>query len=349
VSLPLPLPQADLPRVLIVDDSVVARAALSRFVMDCGRYAVAAAVPDVARALAFLAQERVDVIVLDLEMPHTNGIDAMPLMLAAGDGARILVVSGSASEGAAVTIRALALGAADTLVKPAAGALAGRFGEQLVARLDQLFVSEPAPERTTRGAGFPLGSFEAIAIGASTGGIHALASLLTAVPATVTTPILVTQHLPPSFSPFFAAQVGVSSRRRCHVASDRRRIVPGEVMVAPGDAHLVAVSIGEGRTAARLSREPTTTGNLPSVDPMFASLAAIHGPRLLAIVLSGMGRDGLEGARAVREAGGMVVAQDEESSVVWGMPGAVVGAGLASAILPPTAIGDLIAAASLAA
>lgn len=349
MSLPSPLPATDLPRVLIVDDSAVARAALSRFVTDSGRYVVAAALPDVARALAFLGQSSVDAIVLDLEMPHTSGIDAMPLMIAAGDGAPILVVSGAASEGAAITIRALALGAADTLVKPAAGALAGRFGEQLVARLDQLFPSDPAPERTTRSAGLPLTSFEAIAIGASTGGIHALAGLLGAIPATVTTPILVTQHLPPSFSPFFAAQVGVSSRRRCHVAGDRTRITPGEVMVAPGDAHLVAVSIGDGRTAARLSREPTVTGNLPSVDPMFASLAAIHGPRLLAVVLSGMGRDGLEGARAVRAAGGMVVAQDEASSVVWGMPGAVVGAGLASAILPPAAIGDLIAAASLAA
>jgi two-component system chemotaxis response regulator CheB len=340
---------AEWPRVLIVDDSAVARAALSRFVVDSGRYTVAGAVPDVARALAFLAQERVDVIVLDLELPRTSGIDALPALLTAGAGARVLVVSGSAADGAAITIRALALGAADTLVKPSSGGLAGRFGELLVARLDLLCPAAGEPVRAPRHASMPAHAFDAIAIGASTGGIHALAGLLGAIPATVTTPILVTQHLPPSFSPFFAAQVALSARRPCSVATDRSRIVPGEVVLAPGDAHLVAVSLGEGKTAARLSRDPSPTGNLPSVDPMFASLAAIHGPRLLAIVLSGMGRDGLEGARAVREAGGTVVAQDEASSVVWGMPGAVVGAGLAGAVLTPAEIGGFIAAAGLAA
>lgn len=326
----------------------MARAALTRFVADSGRFVVASAVPDVARALAFLSQERVDVIVLDLDLPHTSGIDALPALLTAGGDARVLVVSGSAEDGAAITIRALTLGAADTLVKPRSGALAGRFGELLVARLDLLCPTAGEPMRAARPASAPLHAFDAIAIGASTGGIHALAGVLGAIPATVKTPILVTQHLPPSFSPFFAAQVALSARRPCAVATDRSRILAGEVVIAPGDAHLVAVSLGDGRTAARLSHDPAPTGNLPSVDPMFASLAAIHGPRLLAIVLSGMGRDGLEGARAVRDAGGTVVAQDEASSVVWGMPGAVVGAGLAGAVLTPAEIGSFIAAAGQA-
>ena len=336
-------------RVLIVDDSAVARAAMTRIVMDSGRFQVAGAVPDVARALTFLAANRVDVILLDLELPRTSGIDGLPALLATGRGARVLVVSGSAEDGAAVTIRALALGAADTLVKPKPGEFAARFGEVLVARLHLLCASGRDAARPRETVDAPLAGFDAIAVGASTGGIHALAGLFAALPASIAAPILITQHLPPAFSPYFAAQLGVSARRPCAVATDRARIVAGEVMVAPGDAHLVAVALGEGRSAARLSRAPSATGNLPSVDPMFASLAAIFGPRLLAIVLTGMGRDGLEGARAVRAAGGTVIAQDQQSSVVWGMPGAVVAAGLANAVLAPHEIGNYLATAGVAA
>ncbi|NJR79462.1 chemotaxis protein CheB [Sphingomonas corticis] len=327
------------PRVLIVDDSAVARAVLARFVTASGRYAIAAAVADADAALAFLARERVDVVLLDLELPRTSGIEALPALLAAGQGARVLVVSGSAAEGAAVTMRALALGAADTLVKPAANAFASRFGDVLIARLDLLTAPGADARAPAARPRAPAATFDVIAIGASTGGIHALAGLLGAIPATLTQPILITQHLPASFSPFFAAQVALSARRPCEVAQDRVRVRPGHVLVAPGDSHMVTVSLGEGTAATRLSREPSPTGNLPSVDPMFASLAAAYGPRVLAIVLSGMGRDGLEGARAVRAAGGTVVVQDAESSVVWGMPGAVAAAGLANAVLSPAEIG----------
>ncbi|MDR6789650.1 two-component system chemotaxis response regulator CheB [Sphingomonas sp. BE138] len=336
--------ERDPPRVLIVDDSAVARAALSRFVTASGRFALAGALPDAARALAFLRHERVDFILLDLVMPHQSGIEALPDLLEAGGGARVLVVSSSAAEGAAVTMRALALGAADTLVKPGIGAFASRFGETLLARLDMLAAggeARPAPRRATVLAPPP---FDAIAIGASTGGIHALASLLEQVPAHVAQPIFITQHLPPSFSPYFAVQVGVSAHRPCAIAQERGGVRAGEVLIAPGDAHLLAVSGPDGQVATRLSQAPSPTGNLPSVDPMFASLAQVYGPRLLAIVLTGMGRDGLEGARAVRAAGGTVVVQDRESSVVWGMPGAVAAAGLADAVLAPHEIGAMIAA-----
>ncbi|MEH3104818.1 MAG: response regulator [Sphingomonas phyllosphaerae] len=332
------------PRVLIVDDSAVARAALSRFVSGSGRFDLAAALPDAQRALAFLRTERVDFILLDLIMPHQSGIEALPDLLKAGAGARVLVVSSSAAEGAAVTMRALALGAADTLVKPSIGAFAGRFGETLLARLDLLAahgLDRPLPRRATIMTPPP---FDAIAIGASTGGIHALASLLEQVPATMTQPIFVTQHLPPSFSPYFAAQVGAFAKRPSSIAHERRRVVDGEVLIAPGDAHLLAAMQPDGHIAARLSQAPSPTGNLPSVDPMLTSLAHVYGPRLLAIMLTGMGRDGLEGARAVRAAGGTIVVQDRDSSVVWGMPGAVAEAGLADAVLAPQEIGAMIAA-----
>lgn len=337
------------PRVLIVDDSAVARAVLSRFVTSENRFALAAAVPDARRALEFLSRERVDLILLDLEMPHTHGIDALPQLIAAGQGARVLVVSSAAADGAAMTMRALALGAADTLVKPDAGAFASRFGEVLLARLDMLTrpptSAVEAPRRAIHPP-VPLPAFDAIAIGASTGGIHALASLLGEVPEDVHQPIFVTQHLPPAFSPYFAAQVQMSARRPAAIATDRARAVAGQLLVAPGTAHLTVSGRTPEDAVVRLSNATVPTGNLPSVDPMFASLAAVYGPRLLAIVLSGMGRDGLEGARAVRAAGGTVLVQDRATSVVWGMPGAVADAGLAQAVLPAEALGRSIAASA---
>lgn len=339
-----PLAERRRPRVLIVDDSAVARAALSRFITGSGRFDLAGALPDAQRALAFLRKEAVDFILLDLVMPHQSGIDALPELLKAGAGARVLVVSSSAAEGAAVTMHALALGAADTLVKPSIGAFAGRFGETLLARLDLLAAhgeTRPLPRRATI---MTPPAFDAIAIGASTGGIHALASLLEQVPATMTQPIFVTQHLPPSFSPYFAAQIGAVARRPSAIAQERRRVAGGEVLIAPGNAHLVAAAQADGQIVTRLSQLPSPTGNMPSVDPMFVSLAQVYGSRLLAVMLTGMGRDGLEGARAVRAAGGTIVVQDRESSVVWGMPGAVADAGLADAVLAPREIGAMIAA-----
>jgi two-component system chemotaxis response regulator CheB len=331
-----------LPRVLIVDDSAVARAVLARFVGASGRYEVAATLPDAARALAFLAAHRVDVILLDLDMPGTSGIDALPALLAAGRGARVLIVSGAAEHGAGVTMRALSLGAADTLVKPAAGTYGSRFGELLLARLDLLTAPVDAAGPASRVAAPPASPFDAVAIGASTGGIRALAAVLAALPAGADQPIFITQHLPSSFSAHLATQLALIARRPCAVAIDRGRVRAGEILIAPGDAHLVAVPLPDGQAATRLSVRPAATGNVPSVDPMFASLATIHGPRLLAIVLSGMGRDGLAGAQAVRDAGGTVVVQDRDSSVVWGMPGAVAAAGLASAVLAPAAIAALL-------
>ncbi|UVO52215.1 response regulator [Sphingomonas sp. SUN019] len=328
--------------MLIVDDSVVARTVMTRMV-ETGGFTLAGAVPDVHRALALLANETVDVILLDLEMPGVDGLSALPELLSASGGAKVLIVSSNCGDGAAATLRALALGAADTLVKPGAGGLSGRFADTLVERITRL------TERTAAGQARIVVStpqpnaFDLVAIGASTGGIHALGQLFAAVPRDFQQPIVVTQHLPASFTPYFAAQVALLAGRPCDVAADSVRLRPGRVVIAPGDAHLTAVALTDGGAATRLSRDPVVNGNVPSVDPMFATLANVFGPRLLAIVLSGMGRDGLEGARRVRDAGGMVVVQDPASSVVWGMPGAVVDAGLADAVLTPAEIGALIA------
>jgi two-component system chemotaxis response regulator CheB len=258
----------------------------------------------------------------------------------------VLVVSAACDEGAAATVQALALGAADTLVKPGAGTPHARFAELLGNKLDRLTRREAPTADAGLSAPAPPPSreiYDIVAIGASTGGIHALSLLLRELPASFTVPILITQHLPASFMPYFAAQVAVVANRPCEVAVDRLRLRPGRVVIAPGDAHIRCIALPDGTVALRLSTSPSSSGCLPSVDPMLESVAAAYGQRALAVILSGMGRDGAEGARRITEAGGAVVVQDEASSVIWGMPGAVAAAGNARAMLPPEQIGQLIA------
>lgn len=330
-------------QVLIIDDSVVARSVLGRMIEGTRRFRVAAAVSDVRAALDYLKTHRINIILLDIEMPGIDGITALPDVLAAGQGAKVLIVSSSADEGAAVTVQALALGAADTLVKPGIGAFGGRFAEVLEERLGKLIETETVAEVPVAKA--PVGApreFDLVAIGASTGGIHALSQFLRQIPASFQIPILVTQHLPTSFMSYFAAQLAVLGGRPCDVATDRMRIRPGRIIVAPGDAHMRVIRISDG-WAIRLTDEKSTSGCTPSVDPMLASVAEVFGKRGLAVVLSGMGRDGAEGARRLVEAGARVLVQDRETSVVWGMPGAVANAGLASAVLPPDQLGQLVA------
>lgn len=343
----------DSPRVLIVDDSAVARAVIAR-ALEGGRFIVAGAVSNADAALAFLRATPVDAVVLDIEMPGTSGLAALPDLIVAGQGAKVLIVSSAAAEGAAATIEALALGAADTLMKPGVGDFAGRFSVAIVEKLRRLLAVEtPAetpfglsprrPESDGASAALATGQgFDIVAIGASTGGIHALASLLRELPVSFPLPILITQHLPGSFMPFFAAQVAMMADRPCDVATDSMRIRPGRTIVAPGDAHMRVVSTGDG-AAIRLTSEASKSGCMPSVDPMFDSVGEVYGARALGIVLSGMGRDGSDGARRLVDRGGIVLAQDQASSVVWGMPGAIATAGLASALLPPAEIGRIVA------
>ena len=349
-------PRAEPPiaSILVVDDSVVARAVLARLVDASDRFMVVGAVGTVAAALEFLGRSSVDIVLLDVALPGIDGLTALPELIAAGRGAKIVIVSGSAGEGAETSIRAMALGAADTLVKPTATEMSARFGAQLIDRLERLSATRPAALAPTEAAVAAVslppamsldgtGDYDIVAIGASTGGIHALGHLLRALPTGFRLPILVTQHLPASFMPYFAAQLAVLAGRPCDVATDRLRIRPGRLVVAPGDAHLRCVSIGENEAAIRLSTDPASSGCLPSVDPMLASVAEVFGARALAVMLSGMGRDGADGARCVHEAGGTVIVQDQASSVVWGMPAAVVAQGFQAATLPPDALGRLIA------
>ncbi|MEG3166020.1 chemotaxis-specific protein-glutamate methyltransferase CheB [Sphingomonas sp. PB2P19] len=349
-------PHDDKARVLIVDDSVVARAVMGRMIDASERFWVAGAVGTAKAALDFLGRVVVDFILLDIAMPGIDGLTALPDLIAAGGSAKVLIVSSSADEGAATTIQALALGAAETLAKPeSSAALSAQFGRALLDKLERLRDPHlPSPRTAAQVVALPVSSaptipnatsddYDIVAIGASTGGIHALSQLLRALPVGFRLPIVVTQHLPTSFMPYFAAQLAVLGGRPCDVATDSLRIRAGRIVVAPGDAHLKCVKLADGGAALRLVTDPAASGCMPSVDPMLASMADVYGARMLAVVLSGMGRDGADGARRVHDAGGCVIAQDQASSVVWGMPGAVAAAGIADAVMTPYAIGRLVA------
>jgi two-component system chemotaxis response regulator CheB len=336
-------------RVMLIDDSIVARSVFQSIVAPMPGFEIVATVSDVARAMTALETQPVDIILLDLALPGMDGLTALPLLIEKSHGARVLIVSASAGAGADACVRALTLGAADTLEKPSSFASGEAFRTLLTDKLRRIGAGiEPRAAAVTpqpvsdQPAQPPVslrppvaGPVECIAIGASTGGLHALSAFFGALPPQCVAPILVTQHLPATFMEFFAAQLSDIARRPATVARTGDLLRPGEILVAPGDAHLSLRRSITGEVMVALGTGPAVSGCLPSVDPMFAALAACFGPRGFAVVLSGMGRDGAIGARTMVEAGGEVVAQDRSSSVVWGMPGSVAARALASLVAPP--------------
>ena len=342
----------DAPRVrlMVVDDSMVARAVLSRMITVDNGFEIVAVAGTAEDAIVALGQVRVDIVLLDLEMPGAGGLKSIPKIIEAARGARVLIVSSLAEEGAEETVAALALGAADTLPKPGTGRFNGRFSEVLLGKLRALGRAEPSimPRTPASEASVGLlrpmdeGPIKLLALGASTGGIHALTAFFQELPARIGAPILVTQHLPEPFMAVFARQLAAASGREALVAEDGLRLLPDRIVIAPGNASL-SVEISGGKLVARLLRQRSASGFLPSVDPMLASAGAMLGAEALGVVFSGMGRDGLEGAFTLVGAGGAVLVQDEASSAVWGMPRAVADAGLACGILPPARIARRIA------
>jgi two-component system, chemotaxis family, protein-glutamate methylesterase/glutaminase len=331
-------------RLMIVDDSTVARAVLSRMIESDPAFEICAVAGTAEDAIEALDQVRVDIVILDLEMPGAGGLKSIPRIIAAAAGAKVMIVSSLAEEGAEQTVAALALGAADTLPKPGTGRFYGRFSEILLAKLKALgHASAPQPEPVQPRSGsqllraMPADPIDVLAVGASTGGIHALGVLFEALPKRIGVPTLVTQHLPTLFMPVFARQLGVVAKRDCVVAEDGMLLQPDRIFVAPGDAHLT-VEPGERGKIVRLTRGKSLSGCMPSLDPMFASVGAVFGEGALGVVLTGMGRDGVEGAGRMVACGGAVIAQDEATCAVWGMPRAILEAGLACAVLPPDKI-----------
>ena len=336
---------------MIVDDSMVARSVLSRIVESDDRFELAAVAGTAEDAIDALQAVRVDTILLDLEMPGAGGLRSIPRILDNAFGAHIMIVSSMAEEGAEETVAALALGAADALPKPGTGRFNGKFSEVLLARLKALGYADdlrsipplaPMPAIHAPLRAMSAAPIELLAIGASTGGIHALNSFFEALPKRIAAPILVTQHLPAPFMSVFARQLSVAAKREALVAEEGMQLLPDRVIIAPGDAHLT-VHAGIDGPVVRLDRSASYSGCLPSVDPMFQSAANVFGSSAAGVVLTGMGRDGVQGAARLVAAGGSVLAQDEASCAVWGMPRAVLDAGLACAVLPPDKLARRVA------
>jgi two-component system chemotaxis response regulator CheB len=332
---------------MICDDSALIRAAIGNILAADPLIEVVARVANGRAALDAVKTLAVDVVVLDIEMPVMDGLTALPLLLSAVPGITVIMASTLSTRGAEVTMRALQLGAADYLPKPSAGAFAShrQFGPELIAKvlglarlrrrgpaagmpvappvLDAKLSLRPAPARP------PL----LLAIGSSTGGPNALFALVRALDPRLQVAVILTQHMPATFTAILAQHIDRLGILPCAEAKDGDPILPGRITIAPGDRHLL-VRRGRSGLVAQLSEAPAENFCRPSVDPMLRSACEAMDGRVLAMILTGMGQDGLAGTRQIVEAGGAAIAQDEATSVVWGMPGAVARAGLAHAVLP---------------
>lgn len=340
-------------RVMIVDDSLTVRTIFKRMVESDPALVIVGTASSAERAIAQLAAEPADVVLLDLEMPGIGGLSALPQILATPGRPQVLVVSSLTVDGAEHTLSALQMGAADTLLKPRPGGFTEDYRAQLLGKIRALgtrpAASDTAPPRAAPASFVRPGLAprgwrpRAVAIGASTGGIHALGLMLRRLAPEFDLPICITQHLPASFIPVFARQVETACGRPVEIAADGLTLAPRRIVIAPGHGHIVVRRKGAG-LATFVSSEPAPSGCMPSVDPMLSSLAEACEGRALGVILSGMGRDGALGARDLVEAGGTIYAQDADSSAVWGMPGAVARAGLASLVAAPERLGEAVTA-----
>lgn len=339
--MPLPIVR-DVIRTLVVDDSAVLRRLIVSVLDADPEIEVVGTAVDGLDAIDKVEALAPDVVTLDVEMPRLDGLGAVERIHDAHPRLPVIMFSTLTERGASATLAALSRGAADYVTKPSGStdmaSSMERVREDLVPRIKALAgarrmaaaaaprVRRPAPSaRRTRP--------EVLVVACSTGGPDALSQVLAALPASFPVPVLVAQHMPPVFTAQFADRLDRVSPLSVHEAVDGERLVAGSVLVAPGDHHLrVTKSVGAVRAA--LDQGPKESFCRPAADPLLASAAAVFGEATLALVLTGMGSDGLAGCGAVVAAGGQVVVQDAATSVVWGMPGAVADAGLAHEVLP---------------
>lgn len=358
-------------RAMVVDDSAVIRGLVKRWLQEDPEIEVVALATDGEAAQIKIAEHKPDVVVLDIEMPKMDGLTALPKLLKLSPRSKIVMSSTLTTRNADIALKALALGASDYLAKPtASGDLhsADGFRRDLVDKVRALGRSVRMrgniASRTvaksqnggvvhTRSQGGPYGSApialrkpgklspHIICVGSSTGGPQALFKLFGAIGGKVKQPVLITQHMPATFTKILAEHLNRIDGVDCIEATDRTKIQDGHVYLAPGDYHMVVENNPTGNIL-RLNQDAQENFCRPSVDPMLRSAVAAYGERVLTVVLTGMGHDGLSGSQGVAERGGTIIAQDEGSSVVWGMPGAVATGGLCSAVLPIDDIGPSV-------
>lgn len=342
---------------MVVDDSAVVRGLIAKALQSDPQIVVAASAGDGEQAVRKVHDTPVDIVLLDIEMPVMDGLTALPLILAARPGVRVIMVSSLTQRMAHVSLDALKRGASDYVPKPEGSLVAAEaFKQQVIAKVRALGGARAgpaaaAPTPALAGSGIatrppPLvrTAFQAIAIGGSTGGPAALMTVFAAL-RNVRQPIFVTQHMPAAFTAALAEHLARISAKTCAEARDGEPPALGRVYVAPGDWHMTLARDG-ALPVIRLTQDAPEHFCRPAVDPMLRSLAKVYGPSLLTVILTGMGSDGAAGCQAAAAAGGRLVVQDEASSVVWGMPGAAARTGLAEEVLPLKEIGPWICKAA---
>lgn len=341
-------------RVLIVDDSVVVRRVVSSVLSDDPDLEVVGTAADGRIALERLEPLHPDVVLLDVEMPNLNGLETLKALRKSHPGMAVIMFSSLTERGAAVTTDALLLGANDYVAKPGGTHMkdpeAGRrtIRKELIPKIKQLSLEktriggvEPVGIQATRAVGSTR-RVDVVVMASSTGGPCALAQMLPQIAVDCPVPILIVQHMPPLFTKHLADRFAVGGRIEVREGAEGDVLLPGQVRIAPGGFHML-VSRRADCVQLRLSQDPPFNACRPSADVLFRSAVEVYGSQTLAVVLTGMGNDGLLGCKCIRQAGGQILVQDELTSAVWGMPGQVARAGLADEILPLEAIGTEIA------
>lgn len=344
-------------RVMIVDDAVVIRRIVSDVLGADPDIEVAGSAANGKIAIAKLPMIVPDLVTLDVEMPEMDGIQTLRELRKVYPKLPVIMFSTLTARGAASTFDALAAGASDYVTKPAnVGSVSvamTRIREELIPKIKALC----APQLTLRATTVQglqsrpvfafrppvikhTGPIDRVVIGVSTGGPNALADVIPALPADLPVPVLIVQHMPPVFTRLLAERLDQKSGLHVKEATDGEPISPGTVYIAPGDFHTSLVRV-QGTLRIRLNKEPPENSCRPAVDVLFRSAAAM-GPGTLAVVLTGMGQDGLRGCEAILDSSGRVIAQDEATSVVWGMPGFVARAGLAEQLVPLSQVAQRI-------
>jgi len=334
-------------RVLIVDDSSVIRKVICDGLAADSSVEVVGTAANGSIALGKISQVNPDIITLDVEMPGMNGLETLAELRKTYPKLPVIMFSTLTERGAATTLDALALGASDYATKPSnTGSLdvtLKQIREQLIPKIKALCAwktsARPAPSLSNAvhlaatSAATSLSRIDLLAIGTSTGGPNALAELIPAIPGDFPVPIVIVQHMPPVFTRLLAGRLNDKSQLKVQEGRPGQVIAPGEAWIAPGDYHMTVERLANSVRLAT-NQDPPENSCRPAVDPLFRSVATGFGSNVLAVVLTGMGYDGVIGAQHIRERGGQVYVQDEASSVVWGMPGQVAAAGFANAIYP---------------
>jgi two-component system chemotaxis response regulator CheB len=350
-------------RVLVVDDAAVFRRSVAEELSRDPALEVVGTAANGRIALARLAQVSPDVVILDIEMPEMDGLATLAELRKTHPTLPVIIFSALTERGAEVTLDALALGATDYFTKPSnAGGLEASLeiirkglipqikalcagAQKRTVGKDRPHAARVPPSPTdvpvARLPGARAGPVDVVAIGVSTGGPNALADVFRRLPASFPVPLVLVQHMPPMFTRLLAERLSAEFPIRVHEGRSGDVLQPGHAWIAPGDYHMIVVRDGH-QSRILLHQDPPENSCRPAADVLLRSVAKAFGPTSLAVILTGMGQDGLRGCEAVREAGGRVLAQDEASSVVWGMPGAVVRAGLADQVLPLSRVGDEI-------